>query len=190
MRICPLQTIFETSPTAGSSPHFALNLSNMINPDELELFLSIIYNPKYNIYNLSMGQWFDMQSYTSIWQFPEMYALAEQEIKNLCIKEMNDPVATEAFWAYEIQQHEQYHWLLGHIYEEDDKWDQGSQPSAGVMLCCLSLGIHLAPISLSLPCPHPLILFVPWIILCFHLLWCDLSALPLPHVPLLTLISL
>ena len=55
-------TIFETSPTIGSSPHFALDLSNMIKPDKLELFLSVIYNPKYNIYNLSMGQWFNVQA--------------------------------------------------------------------------------------------------------------------------------
>ena len=96
------QTIFKTSATVKSSPNFALDLSDMINPDKLELFLSIIYNPKYNIYNLFMGKWFNMQSYTSIWQFLEMYALAEQEIENLHIKEMNDLVATKAFWAYEI----------------------------------------------------------------------------------------
>ena len=87
----------------------------MINPDELKLFLSIMYNPKYNIYNLSMGQWFNVQSYASIWQFPEMYALTEWEIKNLHIKEMNDPVPTKMFWAYEIWQHEHYHQLLEHI---------------------------------------------------------------------------
>ena len=113
--------IFEMSPTVGSSPHFALDLSNMINPDKLKLFLSIIYNPKYNIYNLSMGQWFDVQSYTSIWQFPEMNALAKQEIETLCIKEMNNPVATETFWAYEIWQHKWYQWLLEHIYKDNDK---------------------------------------------------------------------
>ena len=39
-----------------------------------------------------------------------------------------------------------------------------------LVLCCLSLGIHLAPISLSLPCTYPLILFVPQITLFFHLL--------------------
>ena len=55
----------------------------MIKPDELKLFLSVMYNPKYNIYNLSMGQWFNVQSYASIWQFPEMYALTEQEIETL-----------------------------------------------------------------------------------------------------------
>ena len=54
------QTIFKTSPTVRSSPHFALNLSDMINPDELKLFLSVMYNPKYNIYNLSMEQWFNV----------------------------------------------------------------------------------------------------------------------------------
>ena len=67
-----------------------------------------------------------MQSYANIWQFPEMNALAKWEIKNLCIKEMNDPVATKAFWAYEIWQHEQYHQLLECIYKDDDEWDQGS----------------------------------------------------------------
>ena len=90
-----------------------------------------MYNPKYNIYNLSMGQWFNVQSYASIWQFPEMYALTKQEIKNPHIKEMNDPVATKIFQSYEIQQHKCYHRLLGSIYEEDDEWDQGSQPSEG-----------------------------------------------------------
>ena len=93
----------------------------MINPNELELFLSIMYNPKYNIYNLSMGQWFDIQSYASIWQFLEMYALTKQEIKNLQIKEMNDPVATEMFQAYEIQQHKCYNQLLSRIHEEDSE---------------------------------------------------------------------
>ena len=91
------QTIFEITPLVGSSPNFTLNLSDMIKPDELKLFLSVMYNPKYNIYNLSMGQWFNVQSYASIWQFPEMYALTEQEIKTLWVKEMNDPVATEMF---------------------------------------------------------------------------------------------
>ena len=60
-------TIFETSSTVRSSPHFALDLSDMINPNKLELFLSVMYNPKYNIYNLSIGKWFDVQSYASIW---------------------------------------------------------------------------------------------------------------------------
>ena len=65
--------------------------------------------------------------------------------------------------------------------------DQGFQPSMGVMLCCISLGIHLTPISLSLPWPHPLVFFVLHITLHFHLHWipwspCDLYALPLPHV--------
>ena len=77
----------------------------MIKPNELKLFLSVMYNPKYNIYNLSMGQWFDVQSYASIWQFPEMFALTEQEIEKLQIKEMNDPVANKMFQAYEIRQH-------------------------------------------------------------------------------------
>ena len=74
----------------------------MIKPNKLELFLSVMYNPKYNIYNLSMWQWFDVQSYANIWQFPEMYALTKQEIETLRIKEMNDPVATKMFRAYEI----------------------------------------------------------------------------------------
>ena len=34
---------------------------------------------------------------------------------------MNDSVAIGAFQAYEIQQHECYHQLLGHIYEEADE---------------------------------------------------------------------
>ena len=64
-----------------------------------------------------------------------------------------------------------------------------------LLLCCLSLGICLAPISHFLPHPHLLILFVPWITLCFHLLqipWspCDLPALPLPHILLPTLFFL
>ena len=177
------QTIFEITPLVGSSPNFTLDLSDMIKPDELELFLSVMYNPKYNIYNLSIGQWFDIQSYASIWQFPEMYALTKWEIKNLRIKEMNNPVATKMFRAYEIWQHERYHQLLNRIYEEDSKWDQGSQPSVGVMLCCLSLGIHLAPISLSLPYSHPIVLFIPRITLYFHLSWipwspCDPYPMP------------
>ena len=61
------QTIFEITPQVGSSPNFALDLSDEIKPDEFELFLSVMYNPKYNIYNLSMGQWFDIQMYTGIW---------------------------------------------------------------------------------------------------------------------------
>ena len=99
------QTIFEITPLVGSSPNFALNLSDMIKPDKLKLFLSVMYNPKYNIYNLSMGQWFNVQSYASIWQFPEMFALTEQEIKNIQIKEMNDPMANKMFRAYKIRQH-------------------------------------------------------------------------------------
>ena len=189
------RTIFKITPLVGSSPNYTLDLSDMIKPNKLELFLSVMYNPKYNIYNLSMGQWFDIQSYASIWQFPEMFTLTEWEIKKLWIKEMNDPMANEMFWAYEIQQHKRYHWLLNRIYEEDSKWDQGSQPSVGVMLCCLSLGIRLAPISLSLPYSHPIILFIPRITLCFHLSripWspCDPYASPLPHVFLLLIFSI
>ena len=71
------RTIFEITSLVGSSPNFALDLSDMIKPDKLELFLSVMYNPKYNIYNLSTGQWFDVQSYASIWQFLEMYALTK-----------------------------------------------------------------------------------------------------------------
>ena len=92
----------------------------MIDPDELELFLSVMYNPKYNIYNLSMGQWFDVQTYASIWQFSEMNALAKQEIENICIKEMNDSELVEAFWSYKIRQHKCYKQLLECIYEEDE----------------------------------------------------------------------
>ena len=40
-----------------------------------------------------------------------------------------------------------------------------------LVLCCLSLGVCLAPISLSLPYPHPLVLFISQITLCFHLFW-------------------
>ena len=182
-------------PPLDLQPILPLTSLTMINPDELKLFLSIMYNPKYNIYNLSMGQWFDIQSYASIWQFPEIYTLTEQEIKNLWIKEMNDPVATEMLQAYEIQQHKWYHRLLNRIYEEDSKWDQGSQPSAGVMLCYPSLGICLAPISLSLPYSHPIILFIPQITLCFHLSqipWsaCDPYASSLPRVLLLLISSI
>ena len=57
------RTVFKITPQVRSSPDFTLDFSNMIKPNELELFLSIMYNPKYNIYNLSMGQWFDIQSY-------------------------------------------------------------------------------------------------------------------------------
>ena len=58
-----------------------------------------------------------------------------------------------------------------------------------IVLCCLSLGIHLAPISLFLPCLHPLILVVPQITLYFHLFWipwslCDPSALPCVLLPI------
>ena len=64
-----------------------------------------------------------------------------------------------------------------------------------ILLCCLSLGICLAPISLSLPYSHPIILFILRITLCFHLSqipWspCDPCALPLPHVFLLLISSI
>ena len=95
-------TIFEVTPLVGSSPDFALDLSDEIKPDEFELFLSVMYNPKYNIYNLSMGQWFNIQICAGIWQFPEMYALTKWEIKKIQIKEMNNPVANEMFRAYTI----------------------------------------------------------------------------------------
>ena len=108
---------------------------------------------------------------------------------------MNDPMVTKIFRAYEIWQHKWYHWLLNRIYEEDSKWDQGSQSSAGVMLCCLFLGVCLASISLSLPYPHPLVLFISWITLCFYLFWipwspCDPLASPLSCVPSSILIFL
>ena len=64
-----------------------------------------------------------------------------------------------------------------------------------IVLCCLSLGVHLAPISLSLPYSHPIVLFIPQITLCFHLSqipWspCDPYALPLPCVLLLLIFSI
>ena len=67
--------------------------------------------------------------------------------------------------------------------------------TAKLVLCCLSLGVHLALISLSLPYPHPIILFISQITLCFHLFWipwspCDPLASLLPCVLLLTLIFL
>ena len=122
-----------------------------------------------------------------------MYALTKREIEKIQIEEMNDPVANEMLQAYAIWQDEWYHRLLNRIYEEDSKWDQGSQPSAGVMLCCLSLGVRLAPISLSLPYSRLIVLFIPWITLWFHLSripWslCDPYASPLPHVLLLPLL--
>ena len=43
-------TFFEITPLVGSSPDFALDLSDEIKPNEFELFLSVMYNPKYNIY--------------------------------------------------------------------------------------------------------------------------------------------
>ena len=186
------RTIFEITPLVGSSPDFALDLSHEIKPDEFELFLSVMYNLKYNIYNLSMGQWFNIQIYAGIWQFPEMYSLTEQEIEKIRIKEMNDPVANEMLQAYMIRQDERYHWLLNRIYEGGSKWDQGSQPSAGVMLCCLSLGVRLT-ISLSLPYSCLIVLSLPRITLWFHLSqipWspCDPYASPLPRVLLSSLL--
>ena len=70
-------TIFEITPLVRSSPNFALDLSDTVRPNEFELFLSVLYNPKYSIYNLSMGQWFNVQIYAGLLQFPEMYALTE-----------------------------------------------------------------------------------------------------------------
>ena len=70
-------TIFEITPLVGSSPNFTLDLSDTVRPDEFELFLSVLYNPKYSIYNLLMGQWFDVQIYAGLLQFPEMYTLTE-----------------------------------------------------------------------------------------------------------------
>ena len=117
--------------------------------------------------------------------------------RDVCPDQMRnrEPLSQENEWPSSNWKHEQYHQLLNRIYEEDSEWDQGSQLSVGVMLCCLSLGVFLAPISLSLPYPHPLVLFIPWVTLCFYLFqipWslCDPSASLLPHVPLLTLIFL
>ena len=71
------RTIFEITPLVGTSPNFALDLSDTVEPNEFKLFLSVLYNPKYGIYNLSMGQWFDVQMYAGLLQFPEMCALTE-----------------------------------------------------------------------------------------------------------------
>ena len=103
------QTIFEITPLVRSSPNFALDLSDTVKPNEFELFLSVLYNPKYGIYNLSMGQWFDVQIYAGLLQFPEMYALTEREIEKIRIKEENNPMANEMLQAYAIQQDERYH---------------------------------------------------------------------------------
>ena len=64
-----------------------------------------------------------------------------------------------------------------------------------LVLCCLSLDICLAPISLSLPYFYPIILFIPRITLYFHLSqipWslCDPYALPLPCVLSLLIFSI
>ena len=115
------RTIFEITPLAGSSPNLALDLSDTVKPDEFELFLSVLYNPKYSIYNLSMGQWFNVQMYAGLLQFPEMYALTEREINKIRIKEENNPVANEMLQAYAIRQDEQYHRLLNRIYEGDSE---------------------------------------------------------------------
>ena len=61
------------------------------------------------------------------------------------------------------------------------------------LLCCLSLGVRLTPISLSLPYSRLIILFLPWITLWFRLSrtpWspCDPYASPLPHVLLSSLL--
>ena len=49
-----------------------------------------------------MGQWFDIQIYAGILQFPEMYALTEREIEKIQIKEENNPMANEMLQAYAI----------------------------------------------------------------------------------------
>ena len=77
------RTIFEITPLVGSSPNFALDLSDTVKPDEFKLFLSVLYNPKYGIYNLSMERWFNVQMYAGLLQFPEMYALTEREIEKI-----------------------------------------------------------------------------------------------------------
>lgn len=74
-----------------------------------------MYNPKYNLHNLSVRQWFNVQTYASVWQFSEIYALAEREIKKICVKEMNDPELSEAFRSYELQQQQCYKQLLENI---------------------------------------------------------------------------
>ena len=56
-----------------------------------------------------MGQWFDVQMYAGLLQFPEMYALTEQEIEKIQIKEENDPVANEMLQAYAIRQDKRCH---------------------------------------------------------------------------------
>ena len=137
-------TIFETSPIVGSMPGFSLDLSSTINPDELELFLSIIYNPKYNLYNLSIRQWFDVQTYASVWQFSRMYALAKREIENICIKEMNNPELVGAFRSYKLWQQQWYEQLLGNIYEED-KWDQGRAAEVRFGLVLATFLLNLEP---------------------------------------------
>ena len=66
---------------------------------------------------------------------------------------------------------------------------------SSTLLCCLSLGVCLAPISLSLPYSCPIVLFIPQITLYFHLSWipwslCDPYASPLPCVLLLLISSI
>ena len=68
-----------------------------------------------------MGQWFDVQMYAGLLQFPEMFALTEREIDKIRIKEENDPVANEMLQAYAIRQDERYHRLLNRIYEGDSE---------------------------------------------------------------------
>ena len=63
------------------------------------------------------------------------------------------------------------------------------------LLCCLSLGIRLTPISLSLPYSRLIVLFLPRITLWFHLSqtpWspCDPYASPPPHVLLSSLLPI
>ena len=113
------RTIFKNSPIVGSTSQLALNLSDTIEPDVFELLLGIIYNRQYNLYNLTIGQWFDVQTYAHIWQFPEMYSLTVREIEHIRIKEETNPDAIEAFKSYEIRQHRQYERLLENMYAED-----------------------------------------------------------------------
>jgi hypothetical protein len=114
------RTIFENSPSTGSTPSLALDLSGTIEPDVLELFLEVIYNPKYNIYNLTVGQWFDVQTYAQIWQFNEMYTLTVKELDRIRVKEESDPEYIEAIRSYELRQQRQLEKYLEDIYMDDE----------------------------------------------------------------------
>lgn len=76
------QTIFANTPNIGTTPNPALDLSNNIDEKSFARFLGVFYNPKYSVYNFTIKEWFDIQTYAMVWQFPEMYHLAEKEIEN------------------------------------------------------------------------------------------------------------